>query len=680
MKLAGYKYLSMPLLICFLCLPYSSSADANLIQNPGFESGRNGKADNWNTVSLKTANSVQWISSDVHYGHSAMYISATQPESPGRSVGVFTNPISVPENVQVHLVAWIKAKNIVSGGGWYAGRILMQVFDSSNNTIMHNDLQLDGSILDWTKIRVDRITPGGSKYLTIGFFLTSCTGAMWIDDVELRIVQQAPELSLDEIYNPIIIPSPWKTKIGSGPFSVGNLAIVIDPGIGSQAYLEEEMREFFTQAGSIAFQFFAPGEAGIDTYNTQLVIGDIEATRAIFTQFRNRFSEVSVRDVASQGYFISAIQGSYHNTIYLGGKSEQGRFYGFQTLKQMITTSPAPKIYALDVVDSPTLDRRGIAMGVQWFSNSKEAIERLSKLKGNTVWNEGSFLNYKFSKNWREDFTPDELSTLGNYLYLCKRHFIIPHLSIRPEAVGPSLHPVEFSSNDEISHAARKIKMLYNIGFRHFGLNFDDLQNIGQDILLVNKDKQLFDNNIGKAHSYFIESVYNRIIQSCPDISFSVLPMYYSDNRCITDNQKKYLTAFSLLHPEIKAVACTVTDEGIMQFTKLLERPITIWSNFIASFQSSSFSGEYTWPFQSMVNWDNDSIKSSVEGFVFLPIVPAHEDRSIVSWKTAADFMWAPERYNSFTSFQKAMGQNKGVGDRVFLKAPENIRIIVSSQ
>ena len=41
----------------------------------------------------------------------------------------------------------------------------------------------------------------------------------------------------------------------------------------------------------------------------------------------------------------------------------------------------------------------------QWFSKFKQAIARLSQLKCNVILNQGTFSNYKFMQNWREEFT-----------------------------------------------------------------------------------------------------------------------------------------------------------------------------------------------------------------------------------------------------------------------------------
>ena len=648
----------------------------NLIQNPSFESGAEGAPFYWQQVSRKTENYIEWTTEDVHSGVRAMRIFSSVPEDPGMSMGVYTDFIAVPENVEVELTTWLKGKDIISEGGWYKGRIVLYMYDGNKNKIIHKDLQLDGTIADWKEIKLANITPEGTRFLRIAFFLTSCTGTIWIDDAELNIISVPPVVDLTGLYNPIIIPNPWKVNFGNKSFLIGSLAIVIDDILGDQNNLKEEMKEFFVNIGLTNFKFLTEGDIEINQYNSVLLVGDLEHTLQIVKQFQKIFPNNTAQEIGSQGYFLSASEEKLQNIIYLSANTEQGRFYGFQSFKQAIDIKTEPKAYALDILDAPTLGRRGIVMGVQWFSMKNEAISRLAGLKENYVVNQGSFMNYKFAQNWRDNFTLSELSTMEAYLALCKKHFVVPHLNFGPRSSDPKIDPVTFSSNDEISIVVEKVKKLYAIGFRNFGLNFDDLQNVGQEILLVDKDKSLFENNIGKAHSFFTQSIYNLSKENCPEIEFSVLPMYYNDSSCISDKQQAYLSEFASLPPQVKLVACTITDEGILKYTELTNRTITIWSNFFAYFQSPSFSEEYTWPVQNNIGWNSFNIKSSIDAFIFLPIVPAYEDPSIVSWKTAADYMWSPVRYIAINSFQNAMGQFKGVIDRTTLRSPENLRIL----
>ena len=648
-------------LLIYICVAvsfYNTCYALNLVNNPGFEFGKENQISDWNIIYKMKENSIERVKNFVHSGKYAVKLTAIEAEDPGKSVSLYTNLLKVPENSLIDLFAWIKAKDIVSNGSYYHGRIVLSYYDSGKNRLLHRDLQINGSSEGWTKIKIAKITPQKTKYMRLTFCLTSCTGSMWIDDVELKVAQPAPTFSTAEIIEPVIIPNPWKTKYSKRSFELGSIAVVMDPVHGKQPYLLEEIEEFFLKAGISEFGFHGFGEGEINEYDTQLVFGDFDHTDDLIHQFRQKFPENAFNELGNQGYILSVDDTKFQNRIFIGGNNEQARFYGFQTLKQSLCIESNPKVYILDIIDAPTLEKRGIAMGVQWFADSIEAISRLASLKGNIVINQGSFLNFKFLTKWRSLFTINELVILKNYLSQCRKHFIEPQLNFGPRSVNPDVDPVQYSSDKEIETLSKKIKQLYAIGFRNFGINFDDLKNVNQERLITDADKEVFEDNVGKAHSYFVLSVYRRLKTTCPDIEFSVLPMYYGENSNITDLQQQYLSSFASLPPEIEIIASAESKRSTLEFNSLVQRKINLWSNFFTTFEPSKSSRTSMWPYLMNLTWDNN-VKSAIDSVCFLPLVPAREDYTLVSWKTAFDYMWAPERYDYQQAYNRAMSQGR---------------------
>ena len=294
------------LIISFIFLTNGLSAGSvNLLPNPGFESGGGDMPDNWLFVSRKDRNTIQWITDDVHSGKKAMKLTANVPEDDGKSMGIYTDFLPMQENVRLEMSAWIKAQNIMSPGNWYKGRIVLYAFDKAKEKIKHSEIELDGSITDWAKIRQDMITPQGTNFIKVSFWLTSCTGKMWIDDVEVSVAQEVPKVNLDEFYNPVIIPQPWKIRYGNGQFAIASVAIVAEPRLGEQTCLKEEIKEFFDKIDiPYSNKTFAPGDKGIENYGTQLLIGDGSNT-IINNQFSAKFSNKIWEEIGDQGYFLS---------------------------------------------------------------------------------------------------------------------------------------------------------------------------------------------------------------------------------------------------------------------------------------------------------------------------------------------------------------------------------------
>jgi hypothetical protein len=62
----------------------------------------------------------------------------------------------------------------------------------------------------------------------------------------------------------------------------------------------------------------------------------------------------------------------------------------------------------------------------------------------------------------------------------------------------------------------------------------------------------------------------------------------------------------------------------------------------------------------NFIAWHNGAIRSKIAGFTWLPKIPQCEDAAMISWRTVADFAWAPERYDPARSFQSAAARYLG--------------------
>ena len=147
-----------------------------------------------------------------------------------------------------------------------------------------------------------------------------------------------------------------------------------------------------------------------------------------------------------------------------------------QTLRQLIQDRA---VYVADILDKPTVACRGIPMGLQWFEERNgEALKRLTQLKFNFVWAQGSFLdNCLDTDNWRLDFTASQKAALQQFLELYQKNFIDVWMAIGPRGKNP---PLQYSAEGDIDTVVRKMDVLYALGLRNFGLRFDDLGNLGE--------------------------------------------------------------------------------------------------------------------------------------------------------------------------------------------------------
>lgn len=647
------QILAILLLILVLSPADAVLAEDNLIANPGFEEGSENEVADWASFG-----DVQWVTDEVHSGSRAMKVHAE-----GDSSVIKSSFFEVPVHARVEVSAWLKAQDVVSPGSYFKLRMTLYAYEADQTRkIKHWDLVSTVGSFEWKQVRASVIVPPDTKYMHLAVQLTKSSGTVWVDDVAVKIAQTMPDApaASNGSEMPIVIPQPWQMRSSKNTLTLGTIGILSNK---TDNTLKEAISSYFKVQG-LSFLFVSPNDP-IASFKTILILGD-ESQPAVDERFRTLFEGLSWSDLGQEGYFLSVTPRTNNDvTIYLAANSEQGKFYGLQTLKQLIFDNNQENnqgdkhIYVADIVDRPTLSRRGIPVGIQWYRQQPELFKRLGQLKLNFVWNQGTFQNQKFLYRWREPLTERESKTLQHYLILARKHFITPYIAIAPRGRNLS-EATSYSSETDINLLVDKIVHLYDLGVRHVGLTFDDLGNSGQHVL-VGEDVAFFNNNIGKAHYYFVEEVHKRLIAIHPDINLMVIPMIYHDLGSRGDTELSYLTTLAQLSPEIEMYSSAIYPEDALMTKDLTNRKPLIWDNFWATSYQTHSAPEFIVPLDRSKRFDH----SLVTGFTFLPLIPALEDASWLSWRTAADYAWAPERYDSDISFQLARSQYLKETDQV---------------
>jgi hypothetical protein len=642
----------------------ASGAGQNLVLNPGFELGSDQTPASWSLGEGAQGNTFDWVtgdwtSSEVHSGSHALRMNAIHAPAPDHSMGIASNLFAVPARARVEASVWIKAADIVNQGDvdWYGLRVTLTAYSASGSSIEHRDLLNEEGSFSWKKIQGGMIVPEGAATMDLSVKLTTSTGTVWIDDAEVTVAEELPAVNLTGLHNPVLIPHPWQANIGYDKFELKSVA-VIDPS--GDARLHEAVDSFLTGVG-VAHAFLAEGDPALTGYATQLVLGD-GTNGTLAREFSLRFAGYDWPDIEEQGYFLAVAKGAPQNHIYIGANNPIGRFYALQTLKQLVRDR---YVYVADILDKPTVSRRGIPMGLQWFDQRNgEALNRLTQLKFNLVWTQGSFLDdYLNTDNWRLDFTASQKTILKEFIDLYRKNFIEVWIAIGPRGKNP---PLQYSSDSDIDTVVRKMDVLYSLGLRNHGLRFDDLVNTGEDKLLVLRDMQVFDNDIGAAQAYFINAVYTRLKALHPDINFMVVPMDYNQTGNFGDRSaaSSRLRQLFNLPSAIQILTVCYYDEDVLATTCLTGRPqVMLESNFYT--EGSGELPEYVVPYLDFVSWRNAAVRARLAGFTWLPKMPQAEDAALVSWYTAADCAWAPERYDPNRAFQWAAARYLGVPDEV---------------
>jgi hypothetical protein len=644
-----------------LCLiTATGTPGGNLVSNPGFETRRWNSPAAWRVSEGATGNTFDWVrgdgaSADVHSGARALRMNALRTPAPEHSMDATSSPFRVPPHARVEASVWVKASDVVRQGdaGWYGLRVTLTARNAFGAKVEHRDLLNEEGSFCWKKVQGGMIVPEGAVTMDLSIKMTTCTGTVWIDDADVHVAKYLPAVNLAGLRAPVLIPRPWQSRIEDDTFELRSVSITNER---DDPRVREAVDTWFTRIG-VPHDFLADSNLAPHRYDTHVLLGD-GADPVLAREFSWRFPDHSWSDLEEQGYFLAVVRRPGQNLICLGANSSIGRFYALQTLKQLVENR---RVCVADILDKPTVACRGIPMGLQWFEErNTEALQRLTQLKFNFVWAQGSFLdNCLDTDNWRLDFTPAQKAALGSFIELYRKNFIDVWIALGPRGKNP---PLQYSSDGDIDAVVRKMDVLYMLGLRNFGLRFDDLGNVGEDRLLAPEDLNAFDDDIGAAQVYFIHEVFRRLKDLHPDIQFMVVPMDYNQigNHGGKTRTGLRLRRFQDLPADIGVYAVSYYDQDVLSTTCLTGRSRTaVVSNFYAEGIEDPY--EYAVPYLNFIAWQNPAVRAKIAAFSWLPKVPQREDASRISWHTVADFAWAPERYDPDRSFQDAAARYLGI-------------------
>ncbi len=622
------KFYAVVLAMLALTLSTSiSRAEYNLIENPGFEQGDGNSVTPW-----QHTGSVERVTDEVFAGNYALKISAS-----GDTSKIKSNWFEVPPHAQIDLSAWMKAQDVVDSGSYYKLRVSLTAYAADQETEIDTwDLVATEGSFDWKKIQGTILVPPETKYMQFSAQLSQTTGTFWIDDVNVRIVQAVPTVDMSSVEPPLILPQPWQIQTDQTTLPIQK---VIVHAIATDHHVKAALRTLLNEQ-QITYQWIGEAEANRRGLFS-LQIDELEQPDML-ARLQQSFPTVQPSDLGSQGYFLAVDPGK----IYLGANTEQGRFYGLQTLRQLFDPTQAA-IYRAAIADYPLLTRRGIAAGKPWFRDSEEMFSRLAANKLNFVWVQGTFLEDRLWYNWRDPFTTEDERALRNLMGQAKRNFVDLYISIGPRGEDAATHTV-YSSDQEIDLLFAKMTALHKMGLRNFGLSFDDLEHFEQD-RLYGADVEFFNNNIGEAHVYFATRIYERLKRYDPNIHFMIVPMDYHQLSNRGDEDEAYLDALRHLPAGVELYTSVESPEDARLAIEITGRRHLVWDNLWAN--------AYRDPAPDFVvplNRPNDLNDQLIAGYTFMPLIPSLEGNARISWKTAADYAWAPARYSAGVSFQKA--------------------------
>lgn len=327
------------------------------------------------------------------------------------------------------------------------------------------------------------------------------------------------------------------------------------------------------------------------------------------------------------------------NEIIVKSSCEKGAFRGAHTLAKLIVKN---EIKEGTLTDYPLFKTRGYIEG--FYGPTWENSKRLSVMKLMAAYGMNTFFyapkdDIYHRAKWRDLYPENELAQLKNLFDVACENQLDFHWTI-----GPGL-TYKYTSDEDFALLINKIKSIYDIGIRNFGLLLDD---ISWDFR-YEEDKKAFD-SIVDAHIYLVNKTYTALKEIDASIKLTVCPTEYSGN-C----NEYYITKFGCNIPadvdlfwtgaEICSRVLTVREAD--EFTYATNHRPLYWDNFPVNdcemFQEMHLG--------ALIGRDKELYKHC-EGII--SNVMEFAECSKIPLMTIADFLWNPLAYNPDESLKNA--------------------------
>ena len=391
--------------------------------------------------------------------------------------------------------------------------------------------------------------------------------------------------------------------------------------------------KIFVNSVSLSGEFKEVAEKVFNEYNINCNNGINVVVKYENTK-ETTYSEETSR-LTDEKYLICASE----NEIVIKAPCKKGAFRGAHTLAKLIVNN---ELKEGTLVDYPLFKKRGYIEGFYgptWENSKRISVMKLMSAYGMNTYFYAPKDDVYHREKWRDLYPEKELVHLKKLFELACENYLDFHWTI-----GPGL-TYKYTSDEDFTLLINKIKSIYDIGVRNFGLLLDAIPWDFQ----YEDDKNSFD-SVVDAHIYLVNKTYNALKEIDDSIKLTVCPTQYSGN-C----NEYYITKFGCNIPadvdifwtgaEICSRVLTVREAD--EFTYATNHRPLYWDNYPVNdcemFQEMHLG--------ALIGRDKELYKHC-EGII--SNVMEFAECSKIPLMTVADFLWNPLAYNSDDSLKNA--------------------------
>lgn len=325
--------------------------------------------------------------------------------------------------------------------------------------------------------------------------------------------------------------------------------------------------------------------------------------------------------------------------ITVKAPSAVGLFRGAHTLCKLISEN---ELYESTIEDYPLFKKRGYIEGFYgptWENSKRRSVMKLMAANGMNTFYYAPKDDLYHREKWREPYPEKELAELKALFDLANENYMSFYW-----AVGPGL-TYHYTSEEDFSLLMAKIKSIYNIGVRNFGLLLDDIPWDFQ----YDDDQSSYESIID-AHIDLVNKAYSYLKEFDSSINLTVCPTQYSG-----DENGEYISKFGSSIPEdvdlfwtgaeICSRVLTVREADAL-YSSTKHKPL-YWDNYPVN----DCEMYHELHLGAIIGRDRELYKHC-EGII--SNVMEYAECSKIPLLTIADFLWNPVAYDPKKSLQNA--------------------------
>lgn len=383
--------------------------------------------------------------------------------------------------------------------------------------------------------------------------------------------------------------------------------------------------------------------------------GEFEVETVINNSKKTTYID-SLSKLSDEKYFIYISE----KKAIIEAATKRGVFRAVNTLAKLIKHN---ELSAGEIEDYPLFQTRGYIEGFYgptWENGKRISVMQLMAAYGMNTYHYAPKDDLYHREKWREPYPEKELNELKKLFETAGENELDFSWSI-----GPGL-TYRYTSDSDFEQLINKLKNVYSIGVRNFGLLLDDIPWDFQ----YKEDAAAYD-SIVDAHIALINKVYTTIIAFDSSITLTVCPTEY-----FGDESSYYISKLGQNIPsDVKlfwtgAEICSriQTSREATEFLRSTAHRPLYWDNYPVN-DAEMFQEMHLGPIRGR---DKDLYKHC-EGLI--SNVMEYAECSKLPLITVADYLWNPESYNPDESIKNAQYEILGDKAEIFSYIADHLSV-----